>query len=350
MPRKQLKTLRLRKPAFDFLHQPCPDTPLLQFRMHDEPANRARPALASRPHRPGQPPSRLANGLKKNLPVKLGQQFLKRLLERRNAPILVQFRLALVSQPLQFQDRRSSLVALSIFMLGNMGASHPFPQATPSIRFRLLAASRVALFPGLSARPRHPSPVAKSPAFWVIIKKTYLTEGVFGAGQMPVSQDGYVPIYANLYASKGLLLGWINLDLTNAAGVSLTWIRPGHASGLYTNGFTNVLLTDQILLSQWINPPAIIFAATNLSFLDTINDTNALLDFAVMISNNYKLGKVSGPAPLSGSINPKTGLLKVTIGSGANKTNGYGAILLDGTNGGGYFLTKTNAGAVILKP
>jgi hypothetical protein len=28
----------------------------------------------------------------------------------------------------------------------------------------------------------------------------------------------------------------------------------------------------------------------------------------------------------------------------------YGVILLNGTNGGGYFLNKTNAGAVILEP
>jgi hypothetical protein len=29
---------------------------------------------------------------------------------------------------------------------------------------------------------------------------------------------------------------------------------------------------------------------------------------------------------------------------------GYGVILLNGTNGGGFFLTKTNGGAVILEP
>ena len=177
-----------------------------------------------------------------------------------------------------------------------------------------------------------------------------LADGTAFSQTVPVSQDGYVPIYANLYAGKGLLLGWINLDVTNTIGVSLTWIHPARTTGLYQNGFTNVLLTNQILLSPWTNPPAGIFAATNLSFLDTINDTNALMDCTVTISNNCKLGEVSGPTPLSGYINPKTGLLKVTIGSGANKTNGYGAILLDATNGGGYFLSKTNAQAIKLEP
>ena len=178
-----------------------------------------------------------------------------------------------------------------------------------------------------------------------------LADGTAFNQSVTVSQDGYVPIYANLYASKGLLLGWINLDLTNTTGVGITWIHPARTTGLYQNGFTNVLLTNQILLSPWTNSPTSIFAATNLSILDTINDTNALMDFTVTISNNFKLGEVSGPAPLSGCcINPKTGLLKVTIGSGANKLTGCGAISLNQTNGAGYFLTKTNAQAIKLGP
>ena len=40
----------------------------------------------------------------------------------------------------------------------------------------------------------------------------------------------------------------------------------------------------------------------------------------------------------------------MTFGGGASKTTGYGVILLNETNGGGYFLTKTNAGAIILQP
>jgi hypothetical protein len=105
-----------------------------------------------------------------------------------------------------------------------------------------------------------------------------------------------------------------------------------------------------ILPSAWTNSPTSIFATTNLSILDTLDDTNAVMDCTVTISNNCKLGEVSGPTPLSGCINLKTGLLTVTIGSGASKVTGHGAILLNETNGGGYFLTKTNARAVILEP
>ncbi|MGP8200630.1 MAG: choice-of-anchor tandem repeat GloVer-containing protein [Limisphaerales bacterium] len=177
-----------------------------------------------------------------------------------------------------------------------------------------------------------------------------LADGTAFSQSVPVSQDGYVPVYANLYGNKGLLLGWVNLDVTNTTNVGLTWIRPEQSSGLYSNGFTNVLLTNQIPLSPWTNPPAGIFAATNLCILDTINDTNALMDFTITISNNCKLGEISGAMPVSGCINLKTGLLKVTIGSGAGKTNGYGAILLNATNGGGFFVNKASGGAVLLQP
>ena len=176
-----------------------------------------------------------------------------------------------------------------------------------------------------------------------------LADGTTLSQTAPVSQGSYVPIYDSLYGNKGLLLGWINLDISNPAGNNLTWIHPVTTKGLYQSGFTNVLLTSQILLSPWTNPPAGLDLLTSLLTVDTISDTNAVTN-TVMTS---AVGQISGTG-VSGSINPKTGLLKVTLGSGADKTNGYGAILLNATNsatnGGGYFLTKTNAQAIELEP
>jgi uncharacterized repeat protein (TIGR02543 family) len=187
---------------------------------------------------------------------------------------------------------------------------------------------------------------AKTPA---TVKITgALADGTAFSQSVPVSLDGYVPIYANLYSGKGLLLGWINL--TNASGVSLAWVHPTVRSGLFTGAFTS---TNQIALSPWTNPPANSALPTNLVVVETtVNNPVQTNDFIITITNGtLDFGKLSGPAtPLNGSIAPKTGLLKVTFGSGASKTTGYGVILLNGTNGGGYFLTKTNAGAVILEP
>ena len=83
---------------------------------------------------------------------------------------------------------------------------------------------------------------------------------------------------------------------------------------------------------------------TNLSALETIDDTNT----PIPVSTSTP-GRVIG-AEVNGTINYKTGLLTVTIGSGASKITGRGAILLNETNGGGYFLTKTNAEAIKLGP
>jgi hypothetical protein len=176
-----------------------------------------------------------------------------------------------------------------------------------------------------------------------------LADGTAFSQSVTVSQTGYVPLFATLYSGKGLLLGWISLDLTNTnavAATGLTWIHPTRTTGLYQNGFTNVLLTNQILLSPWTNPAGNIDLLTNLSLLDTINDTNTLTNIAVNIADSDKVAGTS----VSGTINPKTGLLKVTVDTGGSKVTGYGVILLNATNGSGYFLTKTNAQAIKLGP
>jgi len=178
-----------------------------------------------------------------------------------------------------------------------------------------------------------------------------LADGTVLSQTAPVSQGSYVPIYANLYASNGLLLGWLDLDVTNTTGNNLTWIHPVTTNGLYQNGFTNILPASQIQLSLWTNPPGDIDLLANLSMLETIYDTNALTNIAVTTSAS---GEVTGTS-VSGSIKLKTGLFKVTIGSGASKVTGYGAVLLNATNGnatnsGGYFLTPQDAQAIELEP
>ena len=175
-----------------------------------------------------------------------------------------------------------------------------------------------------------------------------LADGTAFSQSVPVSQDGYVPIYASLYGGKGLLLGWINLEPTNDSG-GLFWVHPGRP-GLFTSTFT---ASNQIQLSPWTNLPASTTLPTNLVVLEMSDGiVTGSNDLSIIISNNFKLGMESGPSNLSvsGSLNPKTGLLTVTIGSGASKRTGYGVLLPNGTNSGGFFLGKTNAGAIILQP
>ena len=53
---------------------------------------------------------------------------------------------------------------------------------------------------------------------------------------------------------------------------------------------------------------------------------------------------------LRGTLNPKTGALKLIFGDGDGKATGYAAFLQDQTNAGGYFVTKTGAGFITLQP
>ncbi|MGD0816652.1 MAG: leucine-rich repeat domain-containing protein [Verrucomicrobiota bacterium] len=180
-----------------------------------------------------------------------------------------------------------------------------------------------------------------------------LADGSAFSQAVPVSQDGYIPVYASLYAGKGLLMGWINLDSIDASGVGLTWIHPPTKTGLYTNGFTNTLLANQIQLSLWTNPPGGLDLLAGLLTLAAINDTNGVANIAVTTSAS---GVVTATSPtVSGAISLKTGMLKVAIGSGASKVSGFGAVLLNPTNGiatggGGYFLTPNDSQALELEP
>jgi hypothetical protein len=189
---------------------------------------------------------------------------------------------------------------------------------------------------------------AKTPAAAKITG--FLADGTAFSQSVPVSLDGYVPLYASLYSGKGLLLGWINLDNVNTSGTPVAWLHPVRA-GLFTSAFTNI---GQVLLSAWTDSPLTNALPSDLVVTETTdNIPTATNDFTLSISSGtYTFGKSPDETPY-GSIASKTGLLKVTFGSGASKTTGYGVILPDATNGisgGGYFLTKTNSGALLLKP
>lgn len=196
-----------------------------------------------------------------------------------------------------------------------------------------------ALITGIAATARTPASVKITGA---------LADGTVFSQSVPVSLDSYAPVYANLYGNHGLLLGWINL--TNAGWSSLVWVHPPVSSGLFTKAFTNI---SQIAISPWTNPPGSGALPGNFTVTETMGNTPVATNaFTITITNRtLNFGKESGPATaLTGTISAKTGLMKVSIGSGRFKADGYGVVLLNGTNGGGYFLTTTNTGAIELAP
>jgi archaellum component FlaG (FlaF/FlaG flagellin family) len=180
-----------------------------------------------------------------------------------------------------------------------------------------------------------------------------LADGTSFSQAVPLSGAGDLPVYGNLYGGTGLLLGWIGLQSGSLSG-NLTWIKPASRSTVfYTNGFTNLVLVQG---SPWTSPSpntaAIDLPSGQLAISGGSLLTN--LAFNVAVSNNNALVKLAGGSTnsLTGSINPKTGLLTLTFGNGAGKstTAGTGAVLQNVTNAAGFFLGKTNAGSIVLQP
>jgi hypothetical protein len=176
-----------------------------------------------------------------------------------------------------------------------------------------------------------------------------LADGTAFSQAPPLGRLGGVPLFANLYGDTGLVLGWVSFsDGTLQAETSLAWIKPHAVSGLFANGFTNLL---SVVAAGWTNPPPQVSSVVLSSGTLVISSADLDLTNTVAIATNTVIPEPGSPAnSLTGTINPKTGLLTITFGSGSSKATGYGAVLQDSTNAGGYFVTKTNAGSILLSP
>ncbi|MGA2557855.1 MAG: hypothetical protein ABSG04_16415, partial [Verrucomicrobiota bacterium] len=179
-----------------------------------------------------------------------------------------------------------------------------------------------------------------------------LADGTPLTPSVPSSANGDLLVYASLYHDTGLLFGWINLNNLQAAPPAnlLTWIKkPSGPATLYPAGFTNTLsLQGALWTAPPANSPAISYPKGNLSITNTSFD----LEFTVAVLGNNSLTKLGGTPPnsLTGSIAPTTGWLKLAFGNGngASTIQGMGAVLQDQNIAGGFFLTATNAGSIIL--
>jgi hypothetical protein len=138
------------------------------------------------------------------------------------------------------------------------------------------------------------------------------------------------------------LIGWINLN--NPADDSLSWVHGTVKNNFFGGAFTSM---NPIRLSPWPKAPASSALPAHLSVM-TSGATNEIpLTFA---SGKLNFTGASGSISVAGSIAPKTGLVKATITNGKTKTAAAGVILFNSTGGGGYYLSKTNAGPITLEP
>ncbi len=179
-----------------------------------------------------------------------------------------------------------------------------------------------------------------------------LADGTSFSQTVPLSGAGSLPIYGSLYGGTGLLLGWLDLENGSLTG-NLTWVKPASASSSrYATGFTNSVIVQG---SPWTNPPPNTAAIDLPSGQLAISGGNLPnMTFNIAVNNDNALVKLSGGSTnsLTGSINPKTGLLTLTFGHGSGKstTTGVAAVLQNVTSAAGYFLGNTNAGSILLSP
>jgi hypothetical protein len=187
-----------------------------------------------------------------------------------------------------------------------------------------------------------------------------LGDGAAFSQTVPVAKDGSVPLYASLYANKGAILGWLNVvnipankPPKSVFGANLAWMKSAaKGKSLYAGGFTNVGLSA--LGSYFVKPPSgsSALVLTNGTLVIRNGDLAAPLVYSNLTIANNKLVVNNPPAPLSGTVNPATGVLTVTFKpSGAShSTTASGVILQDGavTNGAGWFLGTDQSGYFLL--
>ncbi|MDB6058926.1 MAG: hypothetical protein JWO95_2770, partial [Verrucomicrobiales bacterium] len=170
-----------------------------------------------------------------------------------------------------------------------------------------------------------------------------LADGESFAQTVPVAEGGDVPVYLDLYEHTGLLTGWINLA-SRPTG-TLTWIKKA-STDLYPIGFSNRVA---VIGSGYTNvTPSL---SLSRGTLEILGDGEALT-FNVSLSNN-KIGVLSGSATnrLTGTIQPKTGLLQLKFGrtrGGPTMTPAAGALLQNSNRAGGFFVGTNQAGAIRL--
>ncbi len=188
-----------------------------------------------------------------------------------------------------------------------------------------------------------------------------LGDGTVVAPQtVPLSQDGRFPLFVSLYRNAGGIGGWV--DLTSGTPVAdLLWIKKASA-GLYPQGFTNSI---SVLGSPWIKPspgyaalpypptkPGVLEISggdlTNsmvFNFAALTNNTLEMILILTPASNAIRASVTAAPQPFTGTIDPKTGLVKLTIVNGKARISATGAILQNSSTADGVFTGRTNSGS-----
>jgi hypothetical protein len=174
-----------------------------------------------------------------------------------------------------------------------------------------------------------------------------------GPVSVPISSEGYVPLYVPLYSGKGSVWSWLEFDSNQPAtslGGLLSWIKPAGAGVYLPAGLTN----DVVVEGARYTPPTtggqvigltngvVIFESGSLrgplTNVVTLTADNKVIDLS--LTNNLSLKVTLASGAFSGSVTEP----------GAKKPDSFKGVLLHDRNGGyGYFLGTNQSGSVILQ-
>ncbi len=179
-----------------------------------------------------------------------------------------------------------------------------------------------------------------------------LADGTSFSQSVPLSSTGRLPLYGSLYSKSGLVAGWLTSEGSNLAG-TLNWIKPtSRSSANFTNGFS--LYDLQVTGSAWTNSAAAVtpFTTNGMRLVLEGGGLDYSLTNLVELTPLNTLKLVSaGTNFTSGAINRTNGLLTVVFTNSAKKKiTATGAAVQSTGIGGGFFLSGTNAGSMILNP
>jgi hypothetical protein len=150
-----------------------------------------------------------------------------------------------------------------------------------------------------------------------------LADGTPISQTVPISRQGYWPLYIPLYGNRGLIEGWMNFS-SGSPGGNVSWIRPaGKLTSTYTNGFTNVTRifgSPYTPMTPSLNPGdgALNIGSPAMTFQYAVSNNNAIVVLPGSPTNSF-----------SGSISAPTGAISISYrptGASANHI-GRGAVL-----------------------
>jgi len=176
-----------------------------------------------------------------------------------------------------------------------------------------------------------------------------------GPVSVPISGEGYVPLYAPLSSGKSSVWSWLSLDTNRpGAGLSgwLSWIRPAQAGAYYRAGLTNEVMVKGGRYTPPANTTNRVVDLTNgVVILEGGNLTAPLMN-AVLLTATNKVIDLGLTNKLSLSLTLSNGTFAGSVREpGLTGSNIFKGVLLQNENSGyGYFLEINRSGRVVFRP